>query len=51
MVVRPILLGSGERLFFGIDLPDIGYACTRWVPGERAIHVFLSKKSILADER
>jgi len=45
LVVRPVLLGSGELLFFGIDLPDLGYACTRWVAGERAMHVFVSRRS------
>jgi dihydrofolate reductase len=45
LVVRPLLLGSGELLFSGIDLSALGYACTRWVPGERAMHVFLGKQS------
>ncbi len=45
LVVRPLLLGSGELLFWGIDLPDLGYQCTRWVAGERAVHVLLSRRS------
>ncbi len=45
LVVRPVLLGSGEPLFSGIDLSALGYACTRWVAGERAMHVFLSRRS------
>jgi dihydrofolate reductase len=45
LVVRPILLGSGELLYSGIDLRALGYACTRWVAGERATHVFLTRRS------
>jgi len=44
LVVRPVLLGSGELLFFGIDLPELGYECTRWAAGERAVHVFLRRR-------
>lgn len=41
---RPILMGSGEPLFTGLDLRDLGYECEKWVPGERATHIFLAKK-------
>jgi dihydrofolate reductase len=44
LVVRPVLLGSGESLFGGLDLRDLGYACTTHVFGERAMHVFLEKQ-------
>ena len=44
LVIRPTLLGSGESLFEGVDLRELGYACTRHVFGERAMHVFLEKQ-------
>jgi hypothetical protein len=28
---RPILLGSGENLFTGIDLTELGYRCSQHV--------------------
>ncbi len=45
LVVRPVLLGSGEPLFSGIDLSALGYSCMRWLAGERAMHVFVSRRS------
>lgn len=42
--VRPILMGHGESLFAGVDLPALGYEVTRTVAGERATHVFLRRK-------
>jgi dihydrofolate reductase len=44
LAVRPVLLGSGEALFAGLDLPALGYECTGHVAGERAMHVFLRKR-------
>ncbi len=44
LVISPVLLGSGEPLFAGIDLTHLGYRCVRHVPGVRAMHVFLSKQ-------
>ena len=44
LAVRPILMGTGEHLFNGIDLHALGYECARSVPGERATHVFLQKR-------
>jgi dihydrofolate reductase len=31
LAIAPVFLGSGERLYEGIDLPALGYACTRHV--------------------
>jgi dihydrofolate reductase len=45
LVVRPVLLGRGEALFAGLDLPALGYTCTRHVAGERAMHVFLERQA------
>jgi dihydrofolate reductase len=44
LAVRPILIGSGENLWQGIDLAALGYECVRYVPGERAAHVFLRRQ-------
>jgi dihydrofolate reductase len=44
LALRPVLLGSGEHLLSGIDLRALGYECSRWVAGERAIHVFLRRR-------
>jgi dihydrofolate reductase len=44
LATRPILLGKGEHLLTGLDLRSLGYECTRAVHGERATHVYLSKK-------
>lgn len=43
LVISPVLLGSGEPLFAGIDLVQLGYRCVRHVPGVRAMHVTLAK--------
>ena len=44
LAIRPVLLGSGENLFSGIDMRALGYECARSVAGERATHVFLRKR-------
>jgi dihydrofolate reductase len=41
---RPVLLGRGESLFAGIDAHALGYECARFLPGERASHVFLRRR-------
>jgi len=45
LVIRPVLLGSGEPFWEGLDLPALGYECTRQVGGERAVHVFLQRRA------
>jgi len=42
--VRPLLLGAGEALLAGLNLPALGYECLKHVAGERAMHVFLRKR-------
>ena len=44
LAVSPVLLGSGEHLWHGIDMHALGYECTDYIPGERAAHVFLRKR-------
>ncbi|HEU4618677.1 MAG TPA: dihydrofolate reductase family protein [Gammaproteobacteria bacterium] len=43
--ISPILLGSGEHLFAGIDAPSLGYRCTEHVPTQNATHVVLTKRT------
>ena len=44
LAIRPVLLGSGEPLLAGVDLRALGYECTRHVAGERALHVFTTRR-------
>jgi dihydrofolate reductase len=44
LAVSPVLLGEGEHLFSGINLPQLGFAPFRTVPGENATHVFIEKR-------
>ena len=45
LAVRPVLLGTGENLFAGIDLRALGYECEQTTHGERASHVFIRKRA------
>ena len=42
--IAPVLLGQGERLFAGIDLPALGYTCTGHVVSANATHVVVSRR-------
>jgi dihydrofolate reductase len=39
----PVLLGKGEALFEGIDLPSLGYHITEVVPTELATHIVIKR--------
>jgi dihydrofolate reductase len=43
LALSPVLLGEGENLFSGINLPKLGFTLVRSVAGENATHVFLQK--------
>ena len=43
VAVSPILLGSGEHLLGGLDLPALGYKCTEVVPGAKAVHYIIGR--------
>lgn len=45
LALAPVLLGSGEPLLAGLDLPALGYQCTQYVPGEKAAHLVLAKQA------
>ncbi|KEC73536.1 UNVERIFIED_ORG: dihydrofolate reductase [Rhizobium esperanzae] len=41
--VAPVMLGKGEAMFAGIDLPALGFRVTEHVASEHATHIVLSK--------
>jgi dihydrofolate reductase len=43
LAVEPMLLGTGEHLLAGIDLPTLGYTCTESVSGEKAVHYIIAR--------
>src|SRR3954463_547018 len=43
LAARPILLGAGENLFAGLDLPALGYRYSEHTATELATHVVLTK--------
>lgn len=43
LAISPVLLGAGERLFDGLDLRALGYACAEFKPSENATHVVLRR--------
>ncbi len=45
LAISPVLLGSGENLFAGIDLPKLGYKRTEHVSTPSATHVVFTKRS------
>ncbi|MEO7688241.1 MAG: dihydrofolate reductase family protein [Sphingomonas sp.] len=44
LAVSPVVLGQGEALFAGLDLPALGYAVTENARGENATHIILTKQ-------
>ena len=44
IAISPVLLGSGERLFEGLDLRALGYECVQFVASEKATHVVLRRQ-------
>ncbi len=44
IAVSPVLLGSGGRLFEGVDLPALGYACIRHDATPRATHLIIARQ-------
>jgi dihydrofolate reductase len=45
VAISPVLLGSGEHLLSGIDMPRLGYQCSEHVATPNATHVVLTKRS------
>jgi dihydrofolate reductase len=44
LAMSPVVLGGGEALFAGLDLPALGYRVTERAPSDAALHVVLSKE-------
>ena len=44
LAIAPTLLGGGENLFAGLNLPSLGYQCTQHAASNRAMHVILTKQ-------
>jgi dihydrofolate reductase len=44
LAIAPVLLGTGEHLLAGIDLPALGYECSEHVPSASATHVVLTRR-------
>ena len=43
LAIAPVLLGGGENLFAGLDLPTLGYQVADHAASEAAMHVILRK--------
>jgi dihydrofolate reductase len=43
LAIAPVVLGSGENLFSGVNLPKLGYRCTEHVATPNATHVIIRK--------
>jgi dihydrofolate reductase len=43
LAIRPILMGSGENLFSGIDMTELGYRCVEHASAELVMHVKVKK--------
>ena len=43
LALSPVVLGRGESLFAGIDLPALGYRVTEAVPTDLATHLVLTR--------
>jgi len=44
LAIVPVLLGEGEHLLGGLNLPKLGYECSERIEGERAMHVRIRKR-------
>jgi dihydrofolate reductase len=44
LAMSPILLGSGESLLEGIDMPKLGYHCAKHVATDNATHFVITKE-------
>ena len=44
LALRAVLLGSGEKLWDGLDMHALGYECADSIQGERAMHLIIRKR-------
>jgi dihydrofolate reductase len=45
LAFSPVLLGRGENLFHGLDLPALGYEVAEHVPTAAATHVVFTRRA------
>ena len=45
VAISPVLLGSGEHLFGGLNMLASGYQCTEHVTTAKAMHFVLAKRA------
>ncbi|HEY7091229.1 MAG TPA: dihydrofolate reductase family protein [Tepidisphaeraceae bacterium] len=43
LAIAPVLLGTGENLFAGIDVKKLGYSCTAQAATTKATHIVISR--------
>lgn len=43
IAMSPVLLGSGENLFTGLDLPALGYQCVEQAASDKATHMVIKR--------
>jgi dihydrofolate reductase len=46
IAISPVLLGGGEHLFEGLDLPALGYERAQFVASEKAAHVVIRSRGL-----
>ncbi len=44
LALGPVMLGAGENLWRDINLKELGYECTEFVPSESAVHLVFKRK-------
>jgi dihydrofolate reductase len=44
LAIAPLLLGSGEHLLAGLDLPALGYTSVRQAASDKATHLVITKQ-------
>ena len=44
LAIVPTLLGKGENLLSGLDLPKMGFRCTEHQPSSKVMHVVLTRE-------
>jgi dihydrofolate reductase len=44
LAISPIILGSGERLFDGLEDMDKSYECSQLVSTDRVTHIVFSRR-------
>ncbi len=45
LAVRPVLMGTGESLWNGLDVHALGYEISEQIAGERATHVRFRRRA------